>query len=102
MEETGFSRGKEIRTAELVFLRPPHEVSEDEAVVRALVQAEPDPEICGLSFWTDAALLAEAGVPTVIYGPVGAGAHADVEWVSLESCCRVYAALRRMIRAGLS
>ncbi len=47
----------------------------------------------GVGFWTDAALLAEAGVPTVLYGPSGAGAHATEEWVelaSLERCARVY------------
>jgi acetylornithine deacetylase len=33
----------------------------------------------------DAALLQAAGVATVVYGPRGAGAHADVEWVDLGS-----------------
>jgi acetylornithine deacetylase len=33
----------------------------------------------------DAALLQEAGVETVVCGATGAGAHADVEWVELES-----------------
>ena len=33
----------------------------------------------------DAALLAAAGVETVVIGPVGAGAHAAEEWVDLES-----------------
>ncbi len=35
--------------------------------------------------WMDAALLQAAGVETVVFGPVGAGAHASVEWVDLES-----------------
>jgi acetylornithine deacetylase len=33
----------------------------------------------------DSALLANAGVETVVIGPVGAGAHADEEWVDLQS-----------------
>ena len=33
--------------------------------------------------WTDAALFAEAGIPAIIYGPGGFGAHADVEGVHL-------------------
>jgi acetylornithine deacetylase len=32
----------------------------------------------------DSALLAAAGIPTVIFGPGGEGAHAVVEWVDLE------------------
>jgi len=39
----------------------------------------------GVSFWTDAALLAAAGIPTVVFGPIGAGAHAAEEWVDLQS-----------------
>ncbi len=33
----------------------------------------------------DSALLAAAGVETVVFGPVGAGVHAAEEWVGLES-----------------
>lgn len=39
----------------------------------------------GMRFWCDAALLAEAGIPTVVYGPCGYGLHADEEWVEVES-----------------
>jgi acetylornithine deacetylase len=53
-------------------------------------------ELVGVPFWTDAALLAAAGIPTVVYGPAGAGAHAAVEWVetaSLERLCEVVTAI---------
>jgi acetylornithine deacetylase len=43
------------------------------------------PGIIGAPYWTDAGLLAEAGIPSVIFGPSGEGPHADVEWVSLSS-----------------
>lgn len=43
------------------------------------------PELVGLSFWMDSAFLAAAGIPTVIFGPHGAGAHATEEWVDLLS-----------------
>ena len=33
----------------------------------------------------DAALLQAAGVETVVFGAAGTGAHADVEWVDVES-----------------
>jgi acetylornithine deacetylase len=36
------------------------------------------------SFWTDAALLSRAGIPSVLFGPGGAGLHSAVEYVSLE------------------
>lgn len=46
-------------------------------------------EPAGVPFWTDAALIAAAGIPTVLYGPAGDGAHAAVEWVDLASLERV-------------
>jgi acetylornithine deacetylase/succinyl-diaminopimelate desuccinylase-like protein len=47
----------------------------------------------GVAFWTDGALIAEAGIPAVVFGPRGAGAHEPEEWVELESlerCAQVY------------
>jgi len=35
-----------------------------------------------MSYWADSAFLAAAGIPTVLYGAEGEGAHADTEWVS--------------------
>ncbi len=43
------------------------------------------PPVVGVGFWTDAALLAQAGIPAVVFGPVGAGLHGAVEWVDLAS-----------------
>jgi acetylornithine deacetylase len=34
-----------------------------------------------MSFWTDAAVLGGAGVPSVLFGPGGAGLHSAVEYV---------------------
>src|SRR5207248_8094215 len=42
----------------------------------------------GVPFWTDAALIAAAGIPTLLYGPAGEGAHAVVEWVDLACSSR--------------
>jgi acetylornithine deacetylase len=39
----------------------------------------------GADGWMDSAFLGAAGIPTVIFGPEGEGAPADVEWVDLES-----------------
>jgi acetylornithine deacetylase len=50
----------------------------------------------GAPFWTDAALIAGAGIPTVLFGPTGAGAHGAVEWVSVSSLERVREVVRRV------
>ena len=72
----------------LLVARGPFEVSADEEIVR-LVSRESGTELVGVPFWTDAALVAEAGIPTVLFGPAGEGAHAVVEWVDLPSVERV-------------
>ncbi len=50
------------------------------------------PEEVGVGYWMDAAIFAGAGIPSVNYGPAGAGAHETVEWVdgpSVVTCARV-------------
>jgi acetylornithine deacetylase len=37
----------------------------------------------GMSFWTDAAILGQAGIPSVLFGPGGAGLHSTEEYVVL-------------------
>ena len=53
------------------------------------------PEIVGVPFWTDAALFAAAGIPTVVFGPGGAGAHEQTEWVDLDDVERTAEILLR-------
>jgi acetylornithine deacetylase len=74
----------------LPFSRDPFRVDEEEEIVevvsrRAAEALGNDPPLIGVPFWTDAALFAAAGIPTVLFGPVGEGAHAVVEWVDLDS-----------------
>jgi acetylornithine deacetylase len=45
----------------------------------------------------DSAFLAAADIPTVIFGPDGEGAHADIEWVDLVSATRTADALLGII-----
>lgn len=49
----------------------------------------------GMAYWMDAALLAAAGIDTVCIGPAGGGAHADVEWVELDSVAKTAEILAR-------
>jgi acetylornithine deacetylase len=53
----------------------------------------------GAPWWTDAALIAAAGIPTVLFGPAGAGAHAEIEWVDLASLERVREVVAAVARA---
>jgi acetylornithine deacetylase len=77
-----------------VFSREPLDVSADEPIVGTLLRSAEAvlgaaPEVTGAPFWTDAALLAEAGIPAVLFGPGGDGAHADVEFVELADAERL-------------
>ena len=70
--------------------RPPFSVSEDQPIVQRLLREAAGvlgttPAIIGASFWMDTAFLAAAGIPTLAFGPHGAGAHAIDEWVDLNS-----------------
>lgn len=51
------------------------------------------------AFWTDCALIADAGVPVVMYGPRGEGLHAKEEWADVKSMEDVAAALVAVTRA---
>ena len=83
-------------SARVTFFREPFAVDEGHELVALVRRLAGDPEITGVPFWADSALFAAAGTPTVVYGPVGEGAHAAVEWVdvaSAERCAELYAAL---------
>jgi acetylornithine deacetylase len=78
--------------------RSPLETAADAGIARAVQTAatkllgHPAP-VTGVHFWSDAALLADAGIPSLLFGPSGAGAHAADEWVdlqSVETCAQVY------------
>lgn len=58
----------------------------------------------GMSFWTDAAVLADAGIPSILFGPGGAGLHSLEEYVNVADVvtCRdvLVAATQALIQAG--
>ena len=80
--------------------RSPLETREDADIVQTLQAASIEVlnhplQIAGVPFWTDAAVLAAAGIPSVLFGPSGSGAHAVEEWVDLGSvrtCAEIYLA----------
>lgn len=85
-------------TLSLGLERKPHQTPEDAAILQTLQdQAErvlgSRPQIKGEPFWTDCAVFSGVGIPTVLFGPHGAGAHAVEEWVDLQSveqCVEIY------------
>jgi acetylornithine deacetylase len=81
----------EMRT---LLVREPFSVDPGEPIVavsRTHVERALGREVktIGAGGWMDAATLSAAGIPTVIFGPDGDGAHADVEWVSISSAATV-------------
>jgi acetylornithine deacetylase len=50
----------------------------------------------GMSFWTDAAILGRAGIPSVVFGPGGAGLHGLEEFVNVEDVLTCRETLRRL------
>jgi acetylornithine deacetylase len=80
--------------------REAFEVDQEAPLVQAVATAAAAvrgerPAFLGHSYWMDAAVLSSAGVETVVIGPSGAGAHADVEWVDLGSVHRLAEILAR-------
>jgi acetylornithine deacetylase len=71
-----------------LLVREPFEVDRESELVHAVSDAAAEatgkaPAIAGASYWADAAFIAAAAIPTVMFGPSGEGAHAVEEWVSL-------------------
>ncbi len=83
--------------------RDPFEVAPDAEIVRVLCAAGAavlgeEPELVVDHPWMDAAFTAAAGIPTVVFGPDGAGAHAVEEYVELSSVERCAAVLSETAR----
>ena len=81
------------------FVRPPYQVPDDAQILERLQKVTPQSKLVGLSFWADSALAGAMGIPSVLFGPAGHGAHAVDEWVSLGSLMRVYETLKKVILA---
>jgi acetylornithine deacetylase len=94
-----------VASRRTLLVREPFEMAPDSPVVALVALAVADtlgtpPVVEGASYWADAAFIAAAGIPTVMYGPSGDGAHALEEWVSLsdtESVTRVLLDVARRV-----
>jgi acetylornithine deacetylase len=75
---------------DVFFFRPAFEISPDQPIVQTVSHAyestlNKPPSFEGMWAWLDSAILAQAGIPAVIFGPSGDGAHAAVEYVDADS-----------------
>jgi acetylornithine deacetylase/succinyl-diaminopimelate desuccinylase-like protein len=96
-----------------LFSRPAYELTADHELARALIDARTkatrskphalgrDREVVGMSFWTDAAVLGSAGIPSVLFGPGGAGLHSTEEYVNVEDVTVCREALVALARAWM-
>jgi acetylornithine deacetylase len=79
---------------DMMFARPAYEIPADAALPRLLGEAARQrgtaTSTVGMSFWTDAAILGAAGLPSVLFGPGGAGLHSNEEHVVVKDviACR--------------
>lgn len=91
-----------VASARLLLDRRPYEVPAGHPLPRLLGEAAAragrPAAVGGATFWADAAILGHAGIPTVLYGPGGAGLHGLEEYVRLDevlACRDVLAELAR-------
>ena len=89
--------------ARLVFGRDAYEIDPDSQLPALLTDAARAAgcaaSIAGMTFWTDAAILGAAGIPSVLFGPGGAGLHSIEEYVILEDVLRCRDALANLARS---
>lgn len=71
--------------ATLTFGRSPYEIDPAHSLPDLLASAASRvghrARRVGMTFWTDAAILGAAGIPSVLFGPGGAGLHSTEEYV---------------------
>jgi acetylornithine deacetylase len=92
----GLAGGHEVKRRR-IFMRPPYRTPPGADIVRRTQAASPASQQVGISFWADSALLGLVGIPSILYGPIGRGAHAVDEWVSLKSLARVGAVISKIV-----
>jgi acetylornithine deacetylase len=88
--------------ARLTFGRDAYEIDAASPLPSLLLEAATDAgcqsSIAGMTFWTDAAILGAAGIPSVLFGPGGAGLHSIEEYVIVDDVLRCRDALAQLAR----
>jgi acetylornithine deacetylase len=99
-----------------MFARSPYEIAAAHPLVQAMALAQAQFKVqsskfkvgsqgsqgtfdpIGMSFWTDASVLGDAGIPSLLFGPTGAGLHSVEEWVETASVIACRDALVKLAR----
>ena len=88
--------------ANALFGREAYELPEDHALPLLTIDcaraAGCRPQLVGMTFWTDAAILGAAGIPAVLFGPGGAGLHSTEEYVIVDDVMRCRDAMAELAR----
>jgi acetylornithine deacetylase len=83
--------------ARQMFRRPAYEIDPSHALPGMLRRAAESvgcrPDVTGMTYWSDAAILGAAGIPAVLFGPGGAGLHSREEYVRLDDVLKCRDAL---------
>jgi acetylornithine deacetylase/succinyl-diaminopimelate desuccinylase family protein len=85
----------------VTFSRSPFEVPQGHPFVQTVLKNVESvlgrkPKVRPEAAWTDCALLAEKGIPALLFGPDGEGLHAMREWATVDSIEKVTDALERI------
>ena len=89
--------------------RPAYEIARDASIaqlvsnaIRKTLGSDAAEQFVGMAAWTDTALLAEAGIPGIVFGPSGRGLHGKEEYVELDSVVQCGEILLEAIRSACS
>jgi acetylornithine deacetylase len=85
-------------TSKSMFARSSYEIAVTHELSQSMLRAAPGAAAIGMSFWTDASVLGDAGIPSILFGPTGAGLHSVEEWVDARSVLRCRDALVALTR----
>ncbi|OAL71909.1 acetylornithine deacetylase [Trichophyton violaceum] len=95
--------GFKYRPPQVVAHKSPFEIAKDHPFTRCVYNATG--KVYGnpcvfqaLDPWTDAALLHDAGIPSIVFGQSGAGLHSEYEWVDVESIQRTEGVISALIQ----
>jgi acetylornithine deacetylase len=88
---------------------PAYEISPDTPIaqlvsnaIRKIAGSSAVEHFVGMAAWTDTALLADAGIPGIVFGPSGRGLHGKEEYVELDSVVQCGDILLEAIRSACS
>jgi len=90
-----------------LFSRPAYELTAEHELPQMLLSARSQTlvsrdlplNLLGMTFWTDAAVLGSAGIPSVLFGPGGAGLHSTEEYVNVDDVIACRETLVALVRA---